>query len=296
MRAPPPPPPGKKWPPRPGQGQRSARHRRWHRRVARGPPPTTPLGGWSPQVPTTARRRKHGPERPLGAPTKSHSLIRKRPLEGGSVAAGARSVRLRRQCELFCVGAGQLFISFSFLFCLGDYYVQAGSARSPHSGRSAPELAQRTGGNFLLCVSPCRRAKWGSRSPPTTPRAYLCSVEGPSVSAGSQFAVGVWLQHRRCELILSCWPAAGASAAATVPNQHLGASYAVVLPLRLRVVLASSRGLSHRRCTPPASWRLDRRCFVSLPCLVLSRVYSRIISCICVRLSNINSSTPKARF
>jgi hypothetical protein len=33
-------PPEKKRPPRPGQGQRqrSARHRRWHRRVARGPP------------------------------------------------------------------------------------------------------------------------------------------------------------------------------------------------------------------------------------------------------------------
>ena len=42
----------------------------------------------------------------------------------------------------------------------------------------------------------------------------------------------VWLQ-RRCELILSCWPAAGASAAAAVPNQHLGVSFAVVLPLRL---------------------------------------------------------------
>jgi hypothetical protein len=34
-----------------GGGQR-------HRRVARGPPPTTPLGGWSPQVPTTASEAK----------------------------------------------------------------------------------------------------------------------------------------------------------------------------------------------------------------------------------------------
>jgi hypothetical protein len=33
----------------------------------------------------------------------------------------------------------------------------------------------------------------------------------------------VWLQ-RRCELILSCWPAAGPPAAATVPNQHPGVS------------------------------------------------------------------------
>ena len=31
---------------------------------------------------------------------------------------------------------------------------------------------------------------------------------------------------------MSCWPAAGASAAAAVPNQHLGVSCAVVLPLR----------------------------------------------------------------
>jgi hypothetical protein len=40
--------------------------------------------------------------------------------------------------------------------------------------------AQRTGGNPLFCVPPCRRAKWGSKRLPTTPRAYLCSVEGPS--------------------------------------------------------------------------------------------------------------------
>jgi hypothetical protein len=62
----------------------------------------------------------------------------------------------------------------------------------------------------------------------------------------------VWLQ-RRCELILSCWPAQqGTSAAAAVPYQHLGVSYAGVLPLWRRVVLASSRGLSRRRRTPPA--------------------------------------------
>jgi hypothetical protein len=59
------------------------------------------------------------------------------------------------------------------------------AAQSPPPRRSAPALAQRAGGKPLLFVSPCRRAKWGSRSPPTTPRAYLCSVEGPSVPAGS---------------------------------------------------------------------------------------------------------------
>jgi hypothetical protein len=37
-----------------------------------------------------------------------------------------------------------------------------------------------------LCV-PLHEGQVGSRSPPTTPRAYLCSVEGPSVPAGSQF-------------------------------------------------------------------------------------------------------------
>jgi hypothetical protein len=52
-------PPWQKRPPRPGQGGRSAP--RWHRRVARGPPPTTPLGGWSPQVTTTAREAKKRP-------------------------------------------------------------------------------------------------------------------------------------------------------------------------------------------------------------------------------------------
>ena len=81
----------------------------------------------------------------------------------------------------------RLWFFFVWFFFHWGITTQAGSARSPPSGRSAPALAQRTGGNLLLCVSPCRRAKWGSRSPPTTPRAYLCSVEGPSVPAGSQF-------------------------------------------------------------------------------------------------------------
>jgi hypothetical protein len=64
-------PPGKNGPRRPaGQGQRSAPHRRGHHRVTRGgPPPTTPLGGWSPQVPTTAREAK---TRPSSAPGCSH--------------------------------------------------------------------------------------------------------------------------------------------------------------------------------------------------------------------------------
>jgi hypothetical protein len=39
-----------------GKGQRLTAGR--HGRVTRGPPPTTPLGGWSPQVPITAREAK----------------------------------------------------------------------------------------------------------------------------------------------------------------------------------------------------------------------------------------------
>jgi hypothetical protein len=56
--------------------------------------------------------------------------------------------------------------------------------------RSRTRTALSGGGNPLLCAPPppCRRAKWrSSRRPPTTPRAYLCPVEGPSVPAGSQF-------------------------------------------------------------------------------------------------------------
>ena len=50
---------GKKIGPSPSQGQTSARHNQWHRHVTRGPPPTTPLGGWSPQAPTTAREARN---------------------------------------------------------------------------------------------------------------------------------------------------------------------------------------------------------------------------------------------
>ena len=58
-------PPWKKIGPSPSQGQTSARQRPWCRHVTRGPPPTTPLGGWSPQAPTTAREAK---KRPSAAP------------------------------------------------------------------------------------------------------------------------------------------------------------------------------------------------------------------------------------
>ena len=51
-------PPWKKRPPRPGQGETYARGHMWHRHVTRGPPPTTPLGGWSPHVPYTAREAR----------------------------------------------------------------------------------------------------------------------------------------------------------------------------------------------------------------------------------------------
>jgi hypothetical protein len=105
---------------------------------------------------------------------------------------------------------------FFFFFCLGDYYISRaradpafGAIRSrtrtfcgpPPGGlrhKQGPRGARLRGAplphshNALVATScsvcpPCRRAKWGSRSPPTTPRAYLCSVEGPSVPAGSQF-------------------------------------------------------------------------------------------------------------
>jgi hypothetical protein len=81
-------------------------------------------------------------------------------------------------CELDRPGCGtrplRRDMSFATFFAWG-IVLTAGPTRSPqHSGRSAPALAQRTGGNPLLCMSPCRRAKWGSRSPPTTPRACLC--------------------------------------------------------------------------------------------------------------------------
>jgi hypothetical protein len=83
-------PPGKKRPPRPGQGQRSARHRRWHRHVARGPPH---LVAGPPRCPPRPGRRKNGPGRPLGVPTKSHSLIRKRPPSDHAKSVRANQVR-----------------------------------------------------------------------------------------------------------------------------------------------------------------------------------------------------------
>jgi hypothetical protein len=48
-----------------------------------------------------------GPRRGPGAPRQHRAGLASVHLEGGSVAAGARSVRPWRQCELFCVGAGQ---------------------------------------------------------------------------------------------------------------------------------------------------------------------------------------------
>jgi hypothetical protein len=54
-------PPWKKCGPSPSQGETSARHSQRHRHVTRGPPPTTPLGGWSPPAPTTAREAKKWP-------------------------------------------------------------------------------------------------------------------------------------------------------------------------------------------------------------------------------------------
>jgi hypothetical protein len=55
------------------------------------------------------------------------------------------------------------FNSSVFFVSLGDYYISRVRAEPAFSRRSAPALAQRTGGNLLLCVSPCRRAKWGTR-------------------------------------------------------------------------------------------------------------------------------------
>jgi hypothetical protein len=56
-----------------------------------------------------------GPRRGPGAPPQ-HRAPASVHLEGGSVAAGARSVRPRRRCELFGVGAGQQrYIRFVFL-------------------------------------------------------------------------------------------------------------------------------------------------------------------------------------
>jgi hypothetical protein len=63
--------------PRPGQGQRPAPHRRGHRRVTRGPPPITPLGGWSPQMPTTASEAKGQPSSAPGCPHQNQSLNQK---------------------------------------------------------------------------------------------------------------------------------------------------------------------------------------------------------------------------
>jgi hypothetical protein len=50
---------------RPEYEGRSYHSGAWCRHVTRGPPPTTPLGGWSPQAPTTAREAK---KRPSAAP------------------------------------------------------------------------------------------------------------------------------------------------------------------------------------------------------------------------------------
>jgi hypothetical protein len=76
--------------------------------------------------------------------------------------------------------------------------------------------------------------------PQHRPRAYLCSVEGPSVPAGSQF-LGVAPASVRADF----------------------------------VVLASSRGrgLSRRRRAQPAPWRLVRRCFASSALWRLERRY-----------------------
>jgi hypothetical protein len=58
-RPPPHPTPPKKNGPRgPARGKGQRRTAGGHRRVTRWPPPATPLGGWSPQVPTTAREAK----------------------------------------------------------------------------------------------------------------------------------------------------------------------------------------------------------------------------------------------
>jgi hypothetical protein len=66
-----------------------------------------------------------------------------------------------------------------------------------------------------LCA-PCRRAKWGPRSPPHNTEGllplFLCFLFSRGAVRPCQLVASslVWLQ-RRCELILSCWPAASSS-------------------------------------------------------------------------------------
>jgi hypothetical protein len=133
---------------------------------------------------------------------------------------------------------------FSFFFFPGGLLHKQGPRGARIWGAPLPHSHNALVATPCSVCPPAGGPKLGSRSPPTTPRAYLCSVEGPSVPAGSQF-LGV----------------------APAP---VWADF---------VVLASSRGLSRRRRTQPAPWRLVRRCFASTTWFVLFFRFSVFVFC-----------------
>jgi hypothetical protein len=92
-----------------------------------------------------------------------------------------------------------LLLDHCFFFGEGFHYRPGKALRHPNcfffwggGGCLGDNLASRVGaepafGALRSRTRTRRRAKWGTRRPPpTTPRAYLCSVEGPSVPAGAR--------------------------------------------------------------------------------------------------------------
>jgi hypothetical protein len=67
--------------------------------------------------------------------------------------------------RLHPVGTTRLALSSSF-FLPGGFALTAGPARSRPLGRSAPALAQRTGGNPLLLFAPQQEGQMGVQEPP----------------------------------------------------------------------------------------------------------------------------------
>ena len=81
----------------------------------------------------------------------------------------------------------------AFFFCLGDYYTSRVRAEPAFGALRSRTRTTHWWQPPALCVPLQEGQKWGSRSTPTTPRAYLCSVEGPSMPAEAVASSLVWL-------------------------------------------------------------------------------------------------------